>query len=243
MSLVTIDFHNTLFQCDDWFRLEVENLPVAFLEWRGDLARATDPEQLATSVTVTYRMLRQGVQRSGVECDAETSVLRVMEAVGISIHEDEISEGVYSLMREALDSASPKPGAEQLVQRLHQDGVQIAIVSSAAFHPFLEWCVDRYDLASAIGEIVTSASCGIYKSDPAIYQHTLDLFNVAAEDAIHIGDSHRYDVTSATKVGMKTAFYTQKFENGLDPEPDLFVHDLGEVFPELVRLLGRQTVT
>jgi FMN phosphatase YigB (HAD superfamily) len=88
--------------------------------------------------------------------------------------------------------------------------------------------------------VVTSASCGIYKSDPGIYSYTLDLFSVSPENAVHIGDSHRFDVVSAASIGMQTILYTSEDGQNLQPQPDAIVDSLGDAASHLDRLLGNR---
>lgn len=239
MPLVTIDFHNTLFTCDAWFRLEIQDLPVATLELlgtSGKLASANGnlPEQ-AVSI---YREIRQEAVRSGIECDAVTSMVRVIDQLGLPVGHAVVDQAVQSVMYQTVAEARPLDGAIDLVNGLHQAGFHLAVVSSAAYHPFLEWCLDGHGMRDAFQHVVTSAACGIYKSDPAIYQYTLDLFDSRAGDAVHIGDSHRYDVTSACKVGLGTILLADTLDRTLDPAPDAIISNLGDAPRQIDKLLG-----
>jgi FMN phosphatase YigB (HAD superfamily) len=240
LALVTLDFHNTLFQCDEWFRLEIETLPARFLSWQAARTGMCVDPTLVSDATARYRAIRRGVMSTGRECDAVTSVKMVLNDLNFHAEDGEVDAGVEEIMREALESAAPLPGAIALTRHLEQENVSLAVVSSAAYHPFLEWCLDRYDIRIAFAAVVTSASCGIYKSDPAIYQHTLDLIGVNPREAVHIGDSHLYDVTSAASIGVRTIL----LQNGSptsnpDPPPDATITHLGDAIPHLVRLLTR----
>jgi putative hydrolase of the HAD superfamily len=135
------------------------------------------------------------------------------------------------------------PGVIELVQELARQNLKLAIVSSAAYHPFLEWCIDSFELRPHFQAIVTSASCGIYKSNPAIYKHTLDMIEAEPEYSLHVGDSHRFDVASASAIGMLTALYGNPPSSALIPEPDIVIESLGDAAPSLVRLLERSRST
>jgi HAD superfamily hydrolase (TIGR01509 family) len=237
-SPFTIDFHNTLFTCDTWFQLEIRYLPQAVIELH-DRSRpgSTSQEQIEHALQ-TYRAIREEAMASGVECDAVTSMIRVAEAIGLSITETETTRLVEQIMWDAQHDAEPIPGAAELLRTVRSSDVPIAVVSSAAYHPFLEWSLERYAMSANVDRIITSAACGIYKSDPAIYQHTLDLFNASASQSVHVGDSPRFDVASASKIGMRTVLLTIDTEARFDPAPDLMVRSLGEVPDHLDRLLG-----
>jgi FMN phosphatase YigB (HAD superfamily) len=244
VSLVTIDFHNTLFRCDDWFRLEIEELPIAVLD---ELSPGEIPDQdithLKCSARAIYQRIRKQAMATGVECDAVTSINMVARELELDTDPQTLESAVESVMYRTVDAARPRSGAVELVGSLAAREMSLAVVSSAAYHPFLEWCLERFEMRSAFDHVVTSAACGIYKSDPAIYQHTLDLFSAPAEGSVHIGDSHRFDVTSASKIGFRTILLTDDPDLDYDPEPDAVITSLGDATDHLDRLLGNSSFT
>ena len=239
MTLVTIDFHNTLFRCDDWFQLEIELLPSAVIDALGpEISEPADVSAIKREGREIYRGIRRQAMDSGVECDADSSILQVFDRLNLSIGESNVRCAVQRVMRATVDAARPRSGAIELVNHLERRGIPIAIVSSAAYHPFLEWCLQRHGIRHAFEQVVTSADCGIYKSNPQIYQHTLDLFGASPGASVHIGDSHRFDVTSASRVGMRTILLTSESSLDLDPQPDAIIQSLGDAAPHLDRLLS-----
>lgn len=239
LTLVTIDFHNTLFRCDDWFRLEIERLPVAVIESLQPEIGDRDPSQLRDDALGVYREIRRTAMDTGVECDADSSMYQVFQRLHLDIPASRVRNAVRSVMWATVNTARPRCGAQQLIKTLHERQIPLAVVSSAAYHPFLEWCLERHDMRSAFAHVVTSASCGIYKSDPRIYQHTMSLFTSRPESSVHIGDSHRFDVTSAAKVGMRTILLTDDSEGAFNPAPDAVITTLGEAVPQLDKLLRK----
>jgi HAD superfamily hydrolase (TIGR01509 family) len=239
MALVTIDFHNTLFRCDEWFRLEIERLPEAVIREVATLIPPDrDPAALIREGHAVYRSIREEAMRSGVECDAVASIQRVFAQLRLNVDDPIIDSAVETVMYRATAKARPRRGAEELVHTLFEQGLELAVVSSAAYHPFLEWCLEHHNLKSSFRHVVTSASCGIYKSDPEIYRHTLNLFSAPASRSVHIGDSHRFDVRSASRVGMRTILLTDSPYDEFDPAPDAIITTLGEAQPHLDRLLS-----
>jgi HAD superfamily hydrolase (TIGR01509 family) len=237
MNLVTLDFHNTLFVCDRWFRLEIETLPLVVLERLEQSGHISLSDHAAQSASTTYRAIRKQATETGIECDAEASMLRVLESLKIELDPITVHTTVEQVMWEAVDGAAPRDGAVELVRSLARENVALAVVSSAAYHAFLEWCLERYGIRAAFAHVVTSASCGIYKSNPEIYRYTVDLVGTQPERAVHIGDSHRFDVASASKIGMRTILLADEHAD-LDPTPDAVICSLGEARPHLDRLLA-----
>ena len=235
---VTLDFHDTLFSCDDWFTLEVEELVPAFLAWRGGASRAAPSVALGHQGKQRYRALRREVIASGLERDAVRSVIDVCAVLGLAVSRDEVEAGVEALMRGALATAEPMPGARQLVADLRAAGFRLAVISNAVHHPFLEWALAAHGLCDAFSAVVSSASAGYYKSRPEIFTHTLGALGVPAARAVHVGDSYRFDVQGAAAVGMRTVWFDRRREAGPDHRADLSVDSLDELAPRIRELLN-----
>jgi HAD superfamily hydrolase (TIGR01509 family) len=239
MPLVTIDFHDTLFHCDEWFQLEIASLPVAFLQWQSERTKIQAGPEIEQKALDLYRVLRQEVIATGKECDAATCVRLIIDRLGMPFDYNDIELGVAHVMRRSLRDAQPLDDAVELIRELRQIGIKLAVVSSAAYHPFLEWCLAKYGMDDAFSVVVSSASCGIYKSDPGIYHQTLSLMGASPGESVHIGDSHRYDVASAQRAGMRTILLSQQsVSDNHNPAPDAVIRRLGEAPTHLDRLLS-----
>jgi FMN phosphatase YigB (HAD superfamily) len=237
---ITFDFHNTLAACPEWFELEVRHLPSSFLtRWSNG-----EGHQLASSVgaeaDTRYRTLRRDIIEHGNELTAEECLRQVFADLEIEIPGPEIAQGIERLMRDAFATVAPVPGAVESVQAIHRAGVPVGIVSSAVYHPFLEWTIDRFGIRDAIGVVVTSASAGFYKSRPEIYWHAADLLDAIPQRMIHVGDSLRFDVGGAGQAGLGTVWLQQdgaEAPNG-DFRPDLTLDTLVASAPEILALLA-----
>lgn len=200
IELVTYDFHNTIAHCDDWFQLEVRTLPVQVLS-------KEDPEALerigADWLTAAYREMRAGVMASGVEIEAVEGLSQLFRNFEIDIPRERVETRVAELMRAAVTTCSPVPSAIESIRYLHERGIRIGIISSAVYHPYLDWVVSAFGLEDAVEFVVSSASAGIYKSDPALYTRVLTDAGVAPGNAVHIGDSTKWDVWSPQQAGMR----------------------------------------
>jgi putative hydrolase of the HAD superfamily len=236
LEAVTFDFHNTLVTCDRWFEVEVYTLVPAVLEWlaaRGHVGRSSAcPEEGRRR----YRDLRATVIREGIEQDALACARHVIAELGLTVDADLLEQAVIAVMRETLDDAAPVDGAQAAVHALAERGVKLAVVSSAVFHPFLEWSLRRFGMLDAFEVVVTSASCGYYKSRPEIYQHAIDALGIDARSAVHVGDSYEYDVLGARRAGMRAVWLSQPRSNGHGDSnlADLTVSSLHGLAPALL---------
>lgn len=236
---ITFDFHNTLAACPEWFELEVRHLPSAFLRWwgqeRGNPLPAVDLDQ----ADAHYRDLRRDIMEHGVELTAEACLVQVFALMGLDVPMHDIARGVERVMREALASATPIPGAVEVVGALAAARVPLGVVSSAVYHPFLEWTLDSFGMLQGFRVIVTSASAGFYKSRPEIYWHAAEALGTPPERMVHVGDSLRYDVGGAARAGMGTVWLQRAREESPDDHltPDLTIVTLESAAPAILELL------
>jgi HAD superfamily hydrolase (TIGR01549 family) len=236
---ITFDFHNTLATCPEWFELEVRHLPSSFLRWWSD----RDGRQLGPAILdeadARYRQLRREIIEHGNELTAEACLEHVFAAMRLQVSEDDVRSGVGEVMRGALAGAAPVPGAVDTVRGIHEAGIPIGIVSSAVFHPFLEWTLESFGIRDAFDVVITSASAGFYKSRAELYVHAAKLLGATPERMLHVGDSLRFDVGGASRAGMGTVWLQGDRVESEDPsiQPDLVLTTLVEATPQILTIL------
>ena len=238
---VTLDFHNTIAECDSWFELEVRGLLSQFLDWHaGETGQvlALETQALAAS---TYREIRRSVIESGYELTAEACVATGLERLGLQVAPADIERGVEFLMRATLHDLAPVPGALALIRDLTRSGVRLGVISSAVYHPFLVWSLDAFGIGGSFNTVVTSASAGYYKSRTEIYVHALEQLQVDPARSVHVGDSWRWDAGTAKQAGMKTVWLNAKSLEA-DVTPDLEIASLHGAAPAILELLGIPSV-
>ena len=96
----------------------------------------------------------------------------------------------------------PFPQARELLQRVHDDGKKIALATSGnesetKFYLKLLRISDLVDAHTSKGDVAQS------KPQPDIFLRALKLLNLAATDAVVIGDTP-YDIEAAKKIGLPT---------------------------------------
>ena len=137
------------------------------------------------------------------------------------------------VFRPTLDGCEPMPGVVESVRDLRAAGLQLAVVSSAAYHPFLLWTLEKFGIDDCFVTVLTSASTGHYKTSTRIYEIALEELSVAPGACIHIGDSERFDVDPARSLGIHTVLYQPAdVPHAVDCRADLrltSLEDLGAV--------------
>jgi HAD superfamily hydrolase (TIGR01509 family) len=236
---ITFDFHNTLAACPEWFELEVKTLPSAVLGWWVALRGSAVDIASFDDADCQYRELRRDIMEHGNELTAEACLEQVFARMHLAISGDDIRDGVAHVMREALSGASPIPGAVATVRELHDTGVPIGVVSSAVYHPFLEWTLESFGLRDALQVVITTASAGFYKSRPEIFLHAAAALSADPRRTVHVGDSLRYDVGGASRVGMGTVWLRRDDARHSDDPytPDLTLETLESSAPRILDIL------
>jgi HAD superfamily hydrolase (TIGR01509 family) len=244
LRAMTFDFHNTLAECPEWFELEVRRLPSSFLSWWSEARdRAIEP-RTREQADECYRRLRHEIMDHGNELSAEACLHSVFQTLNLSVPDADIEKGVGELMRGALATTRPVPGAVETIRALQDDGVRLGVVSSAVYHPFLQWSLDMFGIAPAFTSVVTSASAGFYKSRPEIYRYAADELAVAPDRIVHVGDSLRFDVGGAGRAGMGTVWlqHRERREDEREFSPDLTLTTLRKSASPLLELLERRNL-
>ncbi len=245
MQIVTFDFHNTVAHCDPWFDLEIRDLPAAVLRDLAaqDLAKTGDA--LETRATTAYRSLRKTVIETGVEKDARTCVAEVFAELDVDAPVAAIPPAIDRLMRACLSDLSPVPGAVDTIASLLDHDIPVGIISSAVYHPFLEWALEDFGLLERLAFVATSASIGYYKSDTRIYHHAYKLARATVGLGVHVGDSPRWDIATARDAGLGTVLYTAPGTNRPelphDIRPDLTLNSLVGADEPILTLLHERT--
>ena len=234
MRLITFDFHNTLASCDSWFELEVFTIAS---EVAADIEIEADPITLNS----LYREIRLEVIRSGVEISAADAVRHIFASHGIDHSSEQVEASVDRLMRRALHDLTAKPGAIETVTYLKSQGHQLGVISSAAHHNFVEWALASFGILEHFDFVMTSVQTGIYKSRPELYLRALAAVEAVSTLSLHIGDSIKWDVETASLAGMRTGWLVSEQRHPSEVLPDLTfesLHNSGPIIDRFVRSLA-----
>jgi putative hydrolase of the HAD superfamily len=89
----------------------------------------------------------------------------------------------------------------EVLSRLTAAGVRIGLISNS--HRSLASFEEHFELHGMIAGAVSSSEHGLMKPHPSIFRAVLDLVDVAASEAVMVGDSVRQDVEGALRAGMR----------------------------------------
>jgi putative hydrolase of the HAD superfamily len=110
-----------------------------------------------------------------------------------------------------------------LLESLRERGLKLGLVSNA-FDPgwLLHRDLEQLGLAERLDFAVFSSEVGKRKPHPAIFERALEALDVAAADAVFVGDRLYEDVRGAGELGMATvqALWFRADEHPEGGEPD-----------------------
>ena len=87
-----------------------------------------------------------------------------------------------------------------VLRRLADSGLRIGLISNT--HRCLASFQSHFELQGLIAATVSSSEHGFMKPHPSIFAAALQLVDVAAAEAVMVGDNLRHDVEGAMRVGM-----------------------------------------
>ena len=244
---VTFDFHNTLVSGDGWLDLEIRSLAgvvIRRLVARGRLPDTAGTAAVLAETEAAYRVVRAQAMASGRETVAVAGGWQVLTALALAGDLNRRAvQGAVLAQRACLADTALVPGATAAVAALRAGGYRLAVISSAAYAPFVRWGLARYGLTTAFPVVATSAGTGYYKSDPRLYAWALRRLGVAATAAVHVGDHPRWDVQGAQAAGMRAILFDRgpaarsSAIPAPDCRPDATIQDLAEL-PGVLHLLA-----
>ncbi|MGH8904427.1 MAG: HAD family hydrolase [Egibacteraceae bacterium] len=94
----------------------------------------------------------------------------------------------------------PLPGAAECLTRLRETGILVGVVSNADGR--IAEALERAGLAELLDVIVDSTVVGVYKPDPAIFDHALGPLGLEPADTWYLGDTVAYDAVAADAAGL-----------------------------------------
>jgi 2-haloalkanoic acid dehalogenase type II len=124
----------------------------------------------------------------------------------------------------AMRSWQPFPDTRPSLQRAHATGLKLVIVSNTD-RDILEHSIRHLDVPFDL--LVTAEDAGAYKPSETIFRHALHQIGEPPERVLHVAFGFEYDIRTARRLGMRTAWINRHAEPAPGPErPDYEWRDL-----------------
>jgi putative hydrolase of the HAD superfamily len=147
----------------------------------------------------------------------------------------------------AVSQASwlPEEDALPTLEALKERGFPLGLISNAADDEDVQTLVDKAGICAYFDEVLSSATLGIRKPDPRIFQSLLDHWGLAPERVAMVGDTLGADILGAQNAGLFSIWVKRRADTPanrahLDTiRPDTVIDRLSELPALLDRLNDR----
>eukprot|EP00884_Botryococcus_braunii_P022091 jgi/Botrbrau1/8566/Bobra.0359s0030.1 len=134
-------------------------------------------------------------------------------------------EDIYNYFADHKAWRLTTPDCIPALQRLRHEGVKLAVVSN--FDTRLRKILEGLEVLDLFDACIVSAEVGAEKPNPVIFEAALQQLGVSPEEAVHVGDDRRNDVSGARAAGcfawmwgLDVSSYTEVANRILDPDSD-----------------------
>ncbi len=213
ISAVTFDHWNTLVATADDVLLARRTQ-----RWRellGEAGHEVTDDQLAAAFAGSWTSFREA-WRSNRQFVTEHGVDRVLELLELQVDPDvrdalihRFGDGsVHTELRLA-------PNLVGCLDRLRAAGVRIGIICDVGMSPSttLRSNLERLGVLDRFDHCSFSDEVGVYKPDPAIFEHALSGLGSDPAHTAHVGDLRRTDVAGARQAGWISVRYTGLYDD------------------------------
>jgi HAD superfamily hydrolase (TIGR01662 family) len=204
------DFNATLVHSPAWMELEIRTLPEAAFGHLAGQGHITPLSQAALSrARAVFQQCRQRADESGRETSHVDDLRTMVSTLQLAerLPEAVVEETVRTLHRALVAQATLIAGAAETIRLLRGQGQRLAIVSNAAYAPYLRWTLQQFGLYEAFEQITVSADVGVRKPDPEIFAIALEEMRLRPAEAVYVGDDFGKDVVGAKSAGLRAIWY------------------------------------
>ncbi len=147
-------------------------------------------------------------------------LLRFLYRLGAHIN-SELLDKIYDFfISERIKHFTPIIKADLILSYLKSRGYKLVLTTGTASHDFAHGLIKRFGYDKYIELVFSTQLVGIPKTDPRFYAELVDLLDIEPYRIVHVGDSIKYDVEPAEKIGLKTIFYGwRSWCRAVDPQP------------------------
>lgn len=175
----------------------------------------------------------------------ELAVAEALEHVGEGADHFEQVLAAHGISEPALVQEAQRRFQEDLYRGLRLFEETLDVVSAVATHASVGLItngptaiqrpkIELLEIEPLFPVIVVSEEAGVWKPDPRIFHIALDQLNVAAADAIYVGDSAEHDVPGAHAAGLRAVWINRLgIDWPGDRRPDAEIRNLYDLLPLL----------
>ncbi len=119
---------------------------------------------------------------------------------------ERIDRVIYGAWLDRVNTMRPFHGLREIIARLRKAGYRTAVLSDLPLKKKLSYLnmEHLWDFAA------TSEDTGYLKPHPVPFERMMSALGVRPHETIYIGNNYRYDVVGASRLGMKTGYFSYR---------------------------------
>jgi len=121
-----------------------------------------------------------------------------------------VSKCVRIIVERRAANAIAFDDAHSTLHRLAGRKVKLGIISNVSSHEVATGILKKVRLEHFFDLLVSSASTGIRKPDPGIFQYALRRLDLSPSEAVIVGDSERHDIRGGKSAGLQTVLVNRR---------------------------------
>jgi putative hydrolase of the HAD superfamily len=236
---IIFDLGNTLMYFDgDWETIiarGADNM-AAYLNGRGYPV----PPEFAAEFRAAREAGRKRATLSNVEYTAEQALRDTLAKLGVCYVPDAVIPRAVEKFFEPEESHwVTYADARATLAELRARGYQLAVMSNATDHAFIERIAHNGGVAEFFEPLLSSAKISQRKPDPRAFQPILDAWQISPREIVMVGDAPSFDILGAHRAGMRGVLIQDRWETEPQPhdkfddavlmQPDATIRQLAEL--------------
>ncbi|MFU8774093.1 MAG: HAD family hydrolase [Anaerolineales bacterium] len=159
-----------------------------------------------------------------------------------------IQRALKAMYAVSQDRWHPDPDAVPILKSLQEKGYRLGLISNAADDQDVQDLVDKANIRHYFEQVYSSASAGIRKPHPRIFNIVLDEMEIDPSRAAMVGDSLSADIQGANNAGLFSIWvtkYADKLDNQTQPgsiKPNATIQTLRDLLKLLDSLSERGNI-
>lgn len=135
----------------------------------------------------------------------------------------------------------PEEDARPTLEKLHQAGYRLGILSNASDDADVQTLVDKANIRDLIDFVISSAACGVRKPNPRIFEIAIENWGFEKSEVAIIGDTLGADILGGKNAGIFNIWITRRADNpgNRDHAETIFPDASIETLAELPALLEK----
>jgi len=209
--VVFFDLGSTLIYFDGDWEETFAHANLALGQNLNFLGVDVEPNILAAEFDRRIKIYYEKREIDLIEHTTEFVLRDLLDAVGFhNVQDDLIRSGLGAFYSTFQTHWRVEPDAIPALTGLKAMGCRLGLITNAADVSDVHILVDRAGLKPYFDRIWISASVGVRKPHPRIFEIALDSFNVKPKEAAMVGDSLNADILGANNVGIASIWLTRR---------------------------------